>query len=190
VQLTEPKSRLWSKAEYYRMAELGWFEGQRVELIEGEVVVQSPQSASHFGGTDRVADVLRAAFGREFWIRMQGPLDLGSRTETEPDVTVVANSSRSSGAHPTSAILVVEVSESSLSYDRNRKASLYARSGMADYWIVNLVDRHLEVRRDPVPDEGQPFGFRYRDVAVLKPGDLVAPLAFPAIRIPVADLIG
>jgi Uma2 family endonuclease len=85
--------------------------------------------------------------------------------------------------------LVIEISDSMLSYDRNRKASLYAAGGIQDYWIVNLVDRQLEVRRIPVQDPGQPFGARFASATVHQPGDRVAPLAAPQSAIAVADLL-
>jgi Uma2 family endonuclease len=109
----------------------------------------------------------------------------------DPDVAVIAGSIRENAgrANPKSALLIVEVSESSLAYDRNRKGSLYARAGIADYWIVNLEKRFLEVHRNPVPDEAAAFGFRYQDVEFLEPPDEIAPLALPQARIKIADLL-
>src|SRR5436309_3025187 len=82
---TEPVARRWTKEEFYELAERGFFNGQRAELIEGQIMVQSPQKAEHFTATDRVRDVLAAALGAGFQVRMQGPLDLGLHTEPEPD---------------------------------------------------------------------------------------------------------
>ena len=95
-------------------------------------------------------------------------------------------------AHPSSPSLVVEVSETSLTLDRAHKGSLYARAGLADYWIVNLPERRLEVYRDPEPDATAPFGWRYRSVTILEPGlepgASVSPLARPDRRLQVSDL--
>ena len=89
-------------------------------------------------------------------IRIQLPLDLGQTSEPEPDCTIVLAASRQNLAgHPTSAVLVIEVADSSLAYDRGRKGSLYARAGIQDYWIINLVDDRLEVYRDPIPDSSE-----------------------------------
>jgi Uma2 family endonuclease len=85
--------------------------------------------------------------------------------------------------------LIVEVSETTLRYDRYRKASLYARVGIQDYWIVNLVHQQLEVRRRPVPDNSQRYGFAYGDRTILKPNEHVSPLAMPQAKILVADLL-
>ena len=91
--------------------------------------------------------------------------------------------------HPSRPVLVVEVSESSLALDRDYKGSLYARAGLADYWILNLVDRVLEVHRDPGPDLAAAFGWRYRSVEVLTAAAVVAPLASSGGRVPVIDLL-
>jgi Uma2 family endonuclease len=182
--------RRWTKEEYYRLGQLGFFRGQRVELIEGELMVQSPQGPLHFHEVDRVFRLLDRVFGAGYWVRAQGPVDLGQPSEPEPDVSVVPGSPADYvQAHPTTAVLIVEVSDSTLSYDRGRKASLYARAGIADYWIVNLVDRQIEVYRDPVPDATQHYGYRYSSQSIVVPPDTVTPLALPAVAILAADLL-
>ncbi|HEU4440022.1 MAG TPA: Uma2 family endonuclease, partial [Methylomirabilota bacterium] len=92
-------------------------------------------------------------------------------------------------AHPSRPALVVEVAESSLTLDRDHKGSLYARAGIADYWIVDLAERRLEVYREPAPDGAAPFGWRYRSVIVPDREAVVSPLAAPAARVRVADLL-
>jgi Uma2 family endonuclease len=156
----EPTPRRWTREEYYRMGDLGFFHGQRVELIEGEIMVLSPQNWPHTLTVARVGEALHRVLGTGFWVRMQFPLNL-STSDPEPDVSVAAGRIEDYSDHPTTAVLIVEVSDSSLSYDRNRKASLYARAGIADYWIVNLVNHQLEVRRDPRSDPSQPYGHGY-----------------------------
>jgi Uma2 family endonuclease len=183
----EPRS--WSKSEYYRLGELGFFAGEKAELLAGAIMVTSPQNSPHYVALDRVAEVLRLSLGPAVWVRAQGPLDLGLVIEPEPDVSVVAGSRDDYPTHPTTALLVVEVSDSTLAYDRRGKASLYASGGIADYWIVNLVDNQLEIRRTPIADPSQPHGHGFADLAVLTGTDDVTPLAFPAVVIPVADLL-
>ena len=92
-------------------------------------------------------------------------------------------------AHPTHPALLVEAAESSLELDRARKGSLYARAGVSDYWIVNLVEGVVEVYRDPEPDASAAFGWRYRSVTRLAPPATVVPLAFSGERVAVADLL-
>lgn len=189
--LVEPRTRCWTKAEFYRLAELGVFTGQRAELLEGEIVVQSPQKAEHFTRTKRVARVLETHFGAGHDVRAQGPLDLGVHTEPEPDVAVVSGRLEDyEHAHPQTALLVVEVSDTTLVHDQTRKASLYARAGITDYWIVNLVAEQLEVYREPIPDTSQPYGYRYARTSVYFRKATLQPLGKPDVSIPVADLLG
>jgi Uma2 family endonuclease len=189
MPLADPRTRLWTQDEFHRMAELGFFDGQRAELIEGEVVVLSPQKALHFTATDQAAELLRQSFGAGYHVRMQGPLDFGRHSEPEPDVAVVKGARASyRRRHPRTAVLVVEVSDTTLHSDRTRKAGLYARAGVADYWIINLVDRRLEVYRRPAADPEKPYGHGYRNATVLTAGQTVSPLAAPSIKLAVADL--
>jgi Uma2 family endonuclease len=172
------------------MADIGFFQGQRAELIAGEVMVLSPQSPAHYTVSHHVAELLHTAFGTGYHVRMYGPIALGQHSEPEPDVAVVVGAREDYATqHPKSALLIVEVSDTSLDSDRTRKASLYARAGIADYWIVNLVDRRLEVRRNPVADPGQVYGYKYSSVTELVPPATVSPLAAPQIAVAVADLI-
>jgi Uma2 family endonuclease len=121
---------------------------------------------------------------------MQLPIDFGPASEPEPDVSVVAGTRASyRDAHPRTPLLIIEVSDSTLAYDRTRKASLCAMRGVADYWIVNIPEGQLEVRRDPRPDAGQPFGYGYARLEVLGPDSAVSPLAAPHVTISVADLL-
>ncbi len=92
-------------------------------------------------------------------------------------------------SHPTTAALVVEVADTTLAFDRRQKGSLYARAGILDYWIVNLVNRVLEVYRLPAADASAPLGYSYRERIRLTAGEAVSPLAFPAATIAVADLL-
>lgn len=183
--------RRWTKTEYYRLADLGFFHGQRVELLEGEIVVLSPQKAPHWSAVERTRVCLERAFGAGFLVRMQGPIDLGQTSEPEPDVAVVVGSVADYQAHhPTAALLIVEVSDSTLSYDRRRKGSLYARAAVADYWIVNLVRQQVEVYRVPVPDSRRPYGHRYSSRSDLLPPAVICPLALPVVPVAVAELLG
>jgi Uma2 family endonuclease len=184
-----PRPRVWTRAEYYRLADLGFFRGQRAERIGGVIMVQSPQNWPHARTTDRAAEVLRGAFGPGFWTRMQLPLSLGQSSDPEPDVSVVAGRREDYSDHPPTAALVVEVSDTTLWFDRNEKASLYAAAGVADYWIIDLGHGRLEVRRDPRPDPAQPHGAAYATLTTHAPGETVTPLAAPQARVAVADLL-
>jgi Uma2 family endonuclease len=189
MQLIVPKTHRWTRAEFTRMGELGWFHDQQVELIDGEIIDMPPPGNAHCISNDRAAERLRDLFRAGYWVRMQMPLNLGPHSEPLPDVAVVEGARDSFVDHPTTAVLIVEVSDSTLAYDRRHKASLYARAGIADYWIINLPDHQLEVRRNPVPDSSQPHGFAYADETVYSAADQVAPLVLPRAFISVADLL-
>jgi Uma2 family endonuclease len=184
----EPHPYRWTRTQYYQMGEL--LAGKRVELIEGEIIEMSPVYSPHVTGVMLTDEVLRAAFGKGWVIREEKPLSLGADSDPEPDLAVVPGKLRDyKDAHPTTAALVIEVSESTLGYDRNQKASLYAKAGIADYWVVNLVHRQVEVYRRPIADAAAPYGFSYGELSIFKEGDTVAPLAKPKVKIAVADLL-
>ena len=187
----EPKTRRFSRVEYEKLIDLGVFQpGEPIELIGGELLVAEPQGAAHYTAICKTARALEAAFGPGWNVRTQGPVGLDDESEPEPDVAVVPGSLDDyRRAHPSRPVLTVEVSESSLRIDRQHKGSLYARAGLADYWVLNLVDRVLEVYREPVADSAAPFGWRYGRSEVLSADARVAPLAAPAASVPVARLL-
>ena len=185
------KTHRWKRVEYDRLIETGFFQaGDPIELLGGQLIVAEPQGSSHFAAIRATEEALRVAFGPGWEVRTQGPVALDDESEPEPDVAVVPGSFRDyASEHPSRPVLVVEVSESSLSLDRHHKESLYARAQLADYWIVNLVDRVLEVHREPGADATSLFGWRYRSVVAFGPDASVSPLAAPGARIRVADLL-
>jgi Uma2 family endonuclease len=184
-------TRRWSRAEYDLMIARGIFRpDERLELVGGELVVREPQGTPHTTGIRMAEEALRLAFGTGWEVRVQMPVALDDESEPEPDVTVVPGTFRDyRDAHPSRPALVVEVAQASLAFDRSQKASLYARAAVPDYWIVNLVDRVLEVHRDPVAASDASYGWRYGATRSLVAGDSVSPLAAPHARIPVADLL-
>ena len=187
----EPRTRRFSRAEYEWLIDLGVFQpGEAIELIGGELMVAEPQSAPHYTAIQKTAKALEAAFGPGWEIRTQGPIGLDDDSEPEPDIAVVAGSPDNySRAHPSRPTLTVEVAESSLGVDRQRKGSLYARAGLPDYWILNLVDRVLEVYRQPAPDSAAPFAWRYTRREVFDASARVTPLAALGSSIPVSQLL-
>jgi Uma2 family endonuclease len=189
MQPAVPKSRRWTVEEYHQMEDLGFFRDGRVELIDGEILERPVPNSPHVIAMHLTEKIVEAAFGVGFWVRTQSPLDLGSASEPQPDLAVVPGKPRDYPVHPTTALLVVEISDPSLAYDRKEKASLYALAGIADYWIVNVVNGQLEVYRDPIPDTSQEFGFGYSSRAILHRSDAIAPLAAPYTPVAVADLL-
>jgi Uma2 family endonuclease len=185
------RTRRWTRLEYERLIEQGFLgSGDRVELLEGWLVVREPQHSPHATATRLVQEALRAVFGPGWDVRAGLPLALGRFSEPEPDVSVVRGSPRDyRDAHPTQAVVVVEVARASLRLDRTRKARIYARAGIPDYWVVNLVTGVLEVYRDPVVSDPARRRWEYRMVRSLGPGEAISPLAAPHASIAVADLL-
>jgi Uma2 family endonuclease len=184
------RPRQWTADELYRLHDLGFFQGRRVELIGGEILEMASQKNLHAAAITLTDHALGAAFGPGYWIRVQASLDLSPLSVPDPDLAVVAGSPKAPAVqNPTSALLIVEASDTTLSCDRGPKASLYAASGIADSWIVNLVQRQLEVRRNPIADPNEPFGWKYADVTIFHPGDVVSPLGAPQAKIAIDDVL-
>jgi Uma2 family endonuclease len=190
VAAVPPTRKRWSRAEYYRLGEQGWFRDQRVELIDGEIIILSPQSPQHFASLERLRRLLEKAFGTGYWVRPQGPLPHGDYSEPEPDISVVRGSFESfQEQHPSSSVLVVEVSRSTLKYDTSMKQNLYASMAVPDYWVLDLVNRQLLVHRQPVRDEAAPFGHRYQSIATIDSHGRITPLELPHNELTVAELL-
>jgi Uma2 family endonuclease len=188
--LVAPHVHLWTRNEYHQMAELGWFARQRVELIEGQVIDMSPMGSEHATAVALTAKAVEQVFGTGYFVRWQMPFGVGELSEPEPDVAVIAGDIRDyTAGHPTSAVLIVEVADTSLVYDRTEKASLYAKAGVTDYWVLNLVDRQLEVYRHAIPASESPYGFRYANATVLTVEEHVTPLGLQHASIAIADLL-
>jgi Uma2 family endonuclease len=183
--------RRWKRVEYERLVEMGVFDSdERLELLDGLLVVREPQGVPHASATRLVVTVLRRVFGEGWLVDSQMPLALDDDSEPEPDICVVPGGPRDyEHAHPAHPVLIVEVAESSLRKDRAYKAGLYARAGVADFWIVNLVDRVLEVHRDPQPSPTALHGWSYRAVTILRAPATISPLAAPAASVAVSDLL-
>jgi Uma2 family endonuclease len=182
--------RRWKRVEYDRLVDLGVFEAEPLELIGGQLIVAEPKGAYHSSAVSAAEYALRAALPPGWIVRTQQPVSLDEESEPEPDLVVVPGRPADYRyAHPERPALAVEVAHSSLSFDRQHKGSLYARAGIEDYWIVNLVDRVLEIYRDPSPDPASIYDWRYRSVTTLAPPAGAVPLAFPSSPIAVADLL-
>jgi len=164
--------------------------GEPVELVGGHLVVAEPQGSYHASAVGRAGDALRTALSPGWLVRVQMPVALDDESEPEPDLAVVPGAWADYHAgHPGAPAILVEVSESSLGFDRGEKASLYARGGVRDYWIINLLDGVLEVYRDPERDAAAPHGWAYGHVERLTTSGVVSPLALPAVQIAVRDLL-
>jgi len=176
----------WNRRDYERLAARGFFRpGQRVELIEGIIYDMTPQNSHHATALRLTQEALRVAFppSEGYEIRGQLPLALSDDSEPEPDLAVVNGAIRDfRDDHPTTALLVVEIADSSLLHDRKRKIPLFARFGVPEVWLCNLVRRTLEIYRDPVQGS-------YQTRLILQAGDSVSPVSRPEVSLRIADLL-
>ncbi len=149
-----PAARQFTVDEYHRMIEAGILsENDRVELLDGWILEMSPIGPPHATSVSLVAAALQDVLPVGWHLRTQAPITL-ENGEPEPDVTIVRGGIRDYVTHHPSATdvaLLVEVADASIQYDRLQKRSQYAAAGIPEYWIVNLIDRRLEVFRDPAP---------------------------------------
>jgi Uma2 family endonuclease len=187
VRVGQPKR--WSVAEFHAICGEPAFESKKLILIEGEILEMPAPNPPHDIALGLTDQALRAAFGDGFWVRGQMALVLGLSTDPLPDLAVVPGAPRDHKDHPRTAVLVVEIAESSLRYDTREKANLYAAGGINDYWVVDVVNRQLHVFRDPAINAAQAFGAYYRSRQSLDVTASVSPLAAPQGAIAVGSLL-
>ena len=181
----------WTCHEYQRLIDHGFLdEDAPIELLDGLLLVKEPQHSLHRTAVLLVAKAVERAFGEGWFVQTQSPIILDDRSEPEPDVCVVRGSPRDYiESHPTRPALIVEVAQAGLRIARGRKAAAYARARISDYWIVNLIDRMLEVHREPMRPGPARRHWGYAAIETLGTDATITPLAAPSARIRVADLL-
>jgi Uma2 family endonuclease len=174
----------WTREEYEQMVEAGVFGDRRVELLDGIVYDMTPQNRRHAAALRKTRRALEAICPKGWEVDVQMPLGAGDDDSLpEPDLAVVPHDPAGHlSAHPQTAALVVEVADSSLRHDRENKTKVYARAGIQESWLVNLVHDVLEVYRDPL-------GGVYQTCLALGRGERIAPLIRPDAPIAVDNLI-
>ncbi len=186
LESTGLEPRRFTIAEYFAMAEAGILtEADRVELIDGVIVAMSPIGNPHIASVDKLTRLMGEAVGRRAILRVQSPVTLDEYTMPEPDLVILRERSdfyAHEAAGPEDVLLLIEVSDSSLSYDRNAKLALYARFGIPEVWITALPERIMEAHTKPAAGS-------YTRKQTLSPGDTITPECFPDITIPVAEII-
>ena len=187
--VARPAVKTWTVPEFHQMGELGWFEGRRAMLIRGVILEDDAMNPPHAIAGTKTEDLIREYFGRGWHVRVQKPLVLGQTTDPEPDVAVVIGRPGDYTEHPTTAELIVEISDTSLRYDTTEKMSLYAAALIREYWVLDINGRQLLVHRDPVADATAIFGFRFASIQTFGAIDSVSSLAQPSATVRVADLL-
>ncbi len=181
-----PKPRKFTVAEYYRMAEVGILgPDERVELIEGEIIVMPPVGPAHSGEVNRLNHQFSHPDNDRFIVHVQNPVQLGDGSELEPDVALLRYRGDFYGtAHPTPAdmLLVIEVADTSLEYDRGVKAHIYGRAGVPETWVKNLPEDCIERFTEPGPDGYAQYTVHHR-------GETLTPVSLPDLELPVDEML-
>jgi Uma2 family endonuclease len=186
-----PLRRWITRTEFEALMEAGVFpREERLELLAGELTRREPVNTAHAVAVVLVSEALQQVLPKNLHLRTQLPLALSDYDEPFPNLAVVSGSPRDYlSQHPTSALLVVEVSEASLKTDREVKGSLYASAGIPEYWILNLRERVLEVYREPAADARAVYGAAYRQQRIYTTGEPVSPLCAPDATLAVEQLL-
>ncbi len=174
--------RRLSRLEYDRMVGLGMFEDERLELLYGVLCAMSPQGAAHAGITAWLQQRLVRALDDSYDVRAHSPFASSEDSEPEPDISV-AHARRSEHEHPSAALLLIEVSESSLRRDREIKARLYAETGVPEYWVVDLTTAELVVEVYT-----EPSARGYRRIETYGADRTLRPSRLPGVAIAIADI--
>lgn len=179
--------RRFTVDEYHRMAEMGILkEGDRVELINGEIIEMSPISSRHAAAVDRIMELFKDRIGKAAFVRVQNPIRLNDLSEPQPDLAIVKRRGDFyAQAHPTTedVWLVIEVAESSAVRDRIVKMPAYANAQIAELWLVDLPGDVIEVYRDPVAGS-------YQSTQQARRGETLTPQSFPSINLKVDEMLG
>jgi Uma2 family endonuclease len=184
ASLDDASRRLFTVDEYHRMFDAGVLgDDERVELLEGVIVVMPRQNPPHASAIQRLTKWLVRQLDDSLALMPQLPVTLGNRSEPVPDLAVVRAEDITRKTLPRTALLVIEVADTSLRKDRGFKAALYARFGIPEYWIVNVQDSTVEVLREPDAERG-----RYRTLLTMAKSETLSPVSVPGVTISLSDL--
>ncbi len=178
--------RMWTTEEYHRMAETGILdEDERVELLEGKIIWMSAKGTAHSSAVGRTDRLLQKCLGNQAWISIQDPVTLNQHSEPEPDIAIVKIDPLDYADHhptPGEVYLIIEVADSSLKFDCETKGKAYAQGKIADYWVLDVLNRQLYVFREP-SEEG------YQTKAILDENSTISPLQFPNLQISILSML-
>lgn len=181
------RKRRFTVDEYHRMGEVGILsDDDRVELVEGEIVEMTPIGSRHAAQVDRLASLLWARLGSRAIVRVQGPVQLSTDSQVQPDVVLLRPRDdfyAKSHPGPNDVLLIIEVADTSLDTDRRVKVPLYAKSGIPEAWVLDLTANQVIVHRHPTPQG-------YGEARALVPGQSLAPHALSDLSLTLTDLLG
>jgi Uma2 family endonuclease len=183
-----PAPKEWSKKEFIESVERGFFTNQRLILFRGELIEMPAIGALHALAAKNLNIWLVQSFQGEFEVRTQNPFEAHDQTMPQPDGAVYTQAQDQRRPHPNAALLIIEISDSSLEFDREMAAD-YAASHVDEYWIINVRDRNAEVYRNAVSDPASPTGFSYATRAEIGEAEIIAPLFKPGVKVAVAAFL-
>jgi Uma2 family endonuclease len=181
------KKRLFSVDEYHQMITAGIIkEDDRVELIDGEIIAMPPIGPSHASNVDRLTSIFYFNLGNTIIVRIQSPIQLNDYSEPQPDVAILKYRSdfyKNNHPKPEDILLVVEIAETSVEYDRSFKIPRYAQSNIIETWLFDLKNKRIEMHRNPMNDI-------YQEIRIAQKGQQISCINFPNITFSVDDLLG
>jgi Uma2 family endonuclease len=180
-----PTTWHWTRETYHQAVGMGLFGvSPKIELIRGVIYLKTPMSRPHATAVSKSQNIITHTMGEGYYILCQLPIGLSTDGEPEPDITITRGAPDDYTEHPTEhdVLLVMEISDSTLTFDRGLKSEVYAEAGIAEYWILDINARTLEVRREP-------HGTIYRSTHLYDNTQRVAPLTKPGVQISVAALL-
>lgn len=174
----------WTVAEFHRMAEVGLLnEDSRVELIDGEIIEMAPIGSQHSGKANRFVYLFSKVFGKKAIIAAKNPVVLGGYGEPQPDMTILRwreDFYEQAHPHAEDVLLIIEISDSTLRYDRDVKVPLYAKNGIPEVWLLDLQQKQLEIYREPLNGVYQQRDYRNTGQ--------IAPILYPDAVINLTEL--
>ncbi len=180
------RRRRFTVEEYYKLAEVGILApDERVELLAGEIIKMAPIGSKHAGGVTQFAEEFSVRLGRRVTVRVQNPVRLSGGEEPEPDIAVLHRKDdgyASGHPGPEDVILLIEVADSSVGFDRRHKLPMYALHGIPEVWLGDINARRVEVHDEPM-------AAGYARVRVFDAGETLSPGAFPDLEIPVSHVM-
>jgi Uma2 family endonuclease len=178
--------RLWTVEEYHRMASTGILDkDERVELLEGKIIWMSAKGTTHASAVARTYKFFERQLDSFAWVISQDPIALNKSSEPEPDISIVKIDPLDYADHhptPEEVYLIIEVADSSLKFDRETKSQSYAKAGISDYWVLDVINRQLYVLREPSKDG-------YNSEVILGENEIISPLQFPDLHIGVKNML-